>query len=1134
MPAAVGAAVVSVATGAGAAAGAAGVLGSIASGLATAALSMAASFVLNGALSSKKPKSQSVGPISRSEVIRQTVPLREYVYGATKKSGALIYHYTSGDNKYHYMAIAVASHQIESIDKISINEVDIGVATHMSVDSQYTTTGITHYEVDKGLFKDHAWIDIGLGSTSNQANKRFVAECTFSSTDTGEGVAIIYCKFKYNQTIFSGVPNIQVEMKGKNDIVDTRDSSTAYTTNASLVHNDYLKDSVLGIGLATTRIDTDSIDTAADVDDESVAINDRYEDTLVDTVTGSSQHLEIYHPVSAAEYSGANFWTSASGDSDPYIQYQFGTAQAIRKLIVSDSGRVSGNRAPTSVTLLASNTGAFAGEETTITTQTGLSWTAGEEKEWTFANGSSYTYYRASFGESLSQFVNVKVVRMQKIASTESRYTINGVFDSSSSGEEILEAMSMAHAGLQTYTNGKVKLLSGEYQIPALTITEDEVLTPMSLSRPGKKDKFNAVRGVYIKETQDFKPTDFPHITNSTYETEDGERIYKDLELPFTLTESAAQRIAKIQLERNRQDITCEFIVSIDRWDTAAGDTIMFTYSPWGFSSKVFDVVERGMVIIEGEGGAPIIGVRLLLRETASTVYTWSQEETTVDPAPNTNLPNLILIDPPEDFTLDSTEDQLLRGNNGRLVTRIKCSWSASENVFVTDGGNTELQYKKSSDLTWQSARDVIGSETFGFIVDVDDRETYDVRVRFRNIEGFVSEWTTESSHIVIGKTTPPPRVQDFVAGTNGINIAFAWTELSVLDVRGYEIRYGPQGAQWKDATPVETEKQGNAVTSSSVPPGTWSFLIKAIDAVGLYSNVASVSGPVTVSNANSVLNAVDDGEFPGTLDNFVLHYTGVLVPDDQYTASFYDWEWIDQAVPNPYATCTYTSDEVDLLSDQNVRVWGNITSALMPGETTGTANPKLQVCYRSSTDSSSGAESTTELIDDNGTYTNCIRHYTGAIVPDSQSLASVDTWDIFDEFVYDPYDNCTYEAAEVDFGSDGNVNLTLAMGTAIGPGETGTPDATSYIDHKTSSGSYDGFEAYTSGTINARYYKARIEWNNSVSVSYISDFDSEVSCWRTWVIGEVANVQYVQARIVEDTTQGIAKITGFEWTIDS
>jgi hypothetical protein len=294
------------------------------------------------------------------------------------------------------------------------------------------------------------------------------------------------------------------------------------------------------------------------------------------------------------------------------------------------------------------------------------------------------------------------------------------------------------------------------------------------------------------------------------------------------------------------------------------------------------------------------------------------------------------------------------------------------------------------------------------------------------------------------------------------------------------------------------------------------------------------VAGELTVGNANSVLNAIDDGLFPGTLSNFVKHYTNVLAPEDQKLASDYGFSTFDVFVPTPETECVYTSPEIDLGSDQNVRVWVSIESELGPGVTTGTADPDMQICYRSSTDSSSGGDVTTDLISSTGTFSNCIQHYNGSIIPDSQSIANETTnYEVFDNFVYNPYETATYTSPEVDYGADSNILLSLTQGIAAGAGETGTPESTASIDTRTSAGSYDGYESFTSGTFNLRYAKIQMTLNSTTTVSYINALSLVAGCWRDWIIGDINNIRYVQARVNLDTTVGVAKITDFNWTID-
>lgn len=962
---------------------------------------------VSSSLLKKKPQSPSfsVGPVNRSQLIRQSDAPREYAYGQTLKSGPLLFHYTSQDNRNFYMVVAIASHSIEEYQKVYIGEEERDVSSDFDVDTSYASLGITHKKIkssDSLFYKDsqaHLWVDFSFGATNTAVNQRFqqeinqdAGETIISDTDYFRGISCVYVKLRWGVEGVNGVPNIRALIRGKNDILDTRTSTTGYSTNPALCLYDYLTDDLIGLGAATSELDTTAANTAANVCDESVSLNG---------------------------------------------------------------------------------------------------------------------------------------------GGTEDRYTCNGAIDSSARLSDGIESFLSAMAGQLVYVNGKFKILAGEYRSPTVTITEDDILAPISVGRAGKRDRFNAVKGTYLNELEEWKPTDFPHVTNSTYQTEDGERIYTDVEYAFTISGATAQRMATIELERNRQDITCSLVISPRQWDIAAGDTVQITYSPLGWSSKVFEVQERSFTNI-GDDANPLFGVKLILRETSTSVFTWSSNETTVDAAPNTNLPDPFTVTAISGLTLDSTETQLVRGRNGRIVSRIKVSWDTPTDAFILDGGRVEVQAKRSTDSTYETVGTVSGDVNFSYVTDVDDRVNYDVRVRAINAVGSISTYTTVTGHTVIGKTSNPPNVTGFDASEVLGVVRFKWDQLDILDVYGYEIRYGADGVQWKDGIPLTQAKQGTSETSASVPPGTWSFLIKAVDYVGNYSTSAATRGPVQVSNVNSVLNAIDDGAFPGTLDNFILHYTGVLVPDDQKTANQYDFEVFDNFVPTPEQICTYTSSEIDLGSDQDVRVWGDIESSLGPGVSTGTADPKLQICYRSSADSSSGTGDQRDLISSSGTYTNCILHYTGAVVPDSQSLANAADFEIFDNFVYNPYENCSYESEEIDLGSDQNIILDIQNNAVSGPGETGTPEHSLKIDTRTSSESYDGFSLFTAGSYNLRYYKVLVEWNNLTNDSFIGSLVTDSSCWRDWVIGNLNDVRYIQARIRLDTNVGLAKITDFNWTVDA
>ena len=130
-------------------------------------------------------------------------------------------------------------------------------------------------------------------------------------------------------------------------------------------------------------------------------------------------------------------------------------------------------------------------------------------------------------------------------------------------------------------------------------------------------------------EDGNFQPTDYTPITSGTFQTEDnGEQVFTNLDLPFTQSSSMAQRIAKINLFKARQQLTMTLPCKLTAFKYNVGDTVMVTLDRFGFSSKVFEIINWQFSSSVNDDGAATLGVDLAVRELASTVYDWSAEET--------------------------------------------------------------------------------------------------------------------------------------------------------------------------------------------------------------------------------------------------------------------------------------------------------------------------------------------------------------------------------------------------------------------------------------------------------------------------------------------------------------------------
>jgi hypothetical protein len=227
-------------------------------------------------------------------------------------------------------------------------------------------------------------------------------------------------------------------------------------------------------------------------------------------------------------------------------------------------------------------------------------------------------------------------------ATTEKRYTLNGQIASDTARGDAIEQIVASAAGFIGFIGGEWIIHAGAYRTPTITFDENDIRGPISVqTKVSRSEIFNGGKGVFVSPVNDWQPADYPPITNATYTTEDGGvRIWRDFEWPFITSNATAQRVTKIELEEARQQIIVNLPLKLTGMQVQAGDNVMLTIARLGWSAKVFKVDSMKLVLVrQGEGIA--LGYDAVLRETASGVYDWNNgEETTIDLAPNTNLPD--------------------------------------------------------------------------------------------------------------------------------------------------------------------------------------------------------------------------------------------------------------------------------------------------------------------------------------------------------------------------------------------------------------------------------------------------------------------------------------------------------------
>jgi hypothetical protein len=342
---------------------------------------------------------------------------------------------------------------------------------------------------------------------------------------------------------------------------------------------------------------------------------------------------------------------------------------------------------------------------------------------------------------------------------TEKRYTINGQISAESAPGDVIDQMVRAGAGFCGYIGGKWVIHAGAYRTPTVALDEDDLRGPIrAQTKLSRAENFNAAKGVFTSPENQWQPSDYPAVTNATYESQDdGVRIYRDFEWPFTTSNATAQRLSKIALERVRQPITVNLACKLTAMQVQAGDNVQLTIARFGWTNKVFEVVSSKF-IVDQQGSGPALGYNLVLRETASGVWDWADgEETEIDLAPNTNLPDPRTVAAPTSLLLESSSSEIFTQVDGTVIPRIKATWALPADTFVQSGGYIRTEFKRTADTEWIPWTLVRGDVEEEYFTDAESGINYSIRIRAENTLRASSDWVSDT--ITVGQKTSAPGV---------------------------------------------------------------------------------------------------------------------------------------------------------------------------------------------------------------------------------------------------------------------------------------------------------------------------------------------------------------------------------------
>ena len=801
-------------------------------GIAASVFSAGFSFLVSG-LFGRESAPQSNDPGSggfsteaqgRQQVVRSNVEPRTMVYGEVLVSGPLIFAGTTGtDNATLDLVIALAPHEVHAIGQVFFNDEPLG---DLDANGAVTT----------GRFAGYATVTKHLGQAGQAADAGLISRhpSKWTAAHVGNGIAYVVVTLTFHRDVFpQGIPAIKAVVQGKK-VYDPRTGQRAYSTNWALCVRDYLATPFIegGIAAPDDEIDDTAITAAANICDERVAM---------------------------AAY-GAAATASASSNAFTYLATETRLATGDEVTLATDGMLPSPLLAATSYYVI-------------------------RQDDTTARLASSYANAVAGVAIDLTTDGNGTHTLQHQ---TQARYTMNGTVDTSKTPLAILRSLLTGAAGAITYPNGKFTLFAAAYQAPAITLDEGDLRDAIELvAAPPRRELFNAVKGTYSDPSKAWQPGDFPAVRNPAYSAQDnGEEVFRDIELGYTTDSVRAQRLAKISLEKSRQGMTVTMPLNMRGFQLAMWDTVLVDNSAFGWSGKVFRVTHWKL----GESG---IGVDVTLREESAESYEWSAGEASVtDAAPDTNLPSPFVVGVPGVPAV--TETLYETTGSAGVKTRADVTWSASIDPFVA---RYEAQFKADNDpeTAWVALASV--SLLSAQAVDLAPGR-YDFRVRAINTLAVRSAWTETVTVEIVGLTAAPAAVANLsVIASGGFALA-SWDASTDLDVRLgglLELRHSPltTGATWENGI-ILKQFTGGSVTGL-VPLITGTYLAKFVDSSGNYSTSAAsfVATEGMVTGLSTLATITESTGFAGSKTNLTVASLTLKLSATTLIDSVSDWDSI-------------------------------------------------------------------------------------------------------------------------------------------------------------------------------------------------------------------------------------------------
>lgn len=358
--------------------------------------------------------------------------------------------------------------------------------------------------------------------------------------------------------------------------------------------------------------------------------------------------------------------------------------------------------------------------------------------------------------------------------------------------------------------NSGVRLVPDRPTAVSATLAHDagQIRSIAAIAKRGRADTPTMVRVVYTDTSQ--VPWREGRADSGVIGVSAGPSV---VSLPGIHSYAQAKREAIERLNKlTLSDLSCELEAFDEAVAIESGDVIAVSH-PIGLTAKPMRVLQ-----CSGEYGR----FRLSLAEYDPAAYSDAVES--VATYPDTQLPSV--TEPPAPSGLVLTEE-VYQLADGTYSSRIAVTWDATSYPWFAF---YRVEVRSAGAVVWDGTP-VSAEFKTGAIQEAQD---YQVDVRVVSRVGAVG--TAASATIVAqGKMLLPGNVPALSGFEVGGEVRLAWEPAVDIDIWRYEMRWGAVGVAWADAKILDRVDALRLVTKE-IPPGTWDFLVAAIDSVQQYS----------------------------------------------------------------------------------------------------------------------------------------------------------------------------------------------------------------------------------------------------------------------------------------------------------